>query len=77
MFPTIFISHPGSLTPLLRMLIGLRFLATGTFLEVVGDLIGITKTTAHRTVELVLDALMDIASIRLPNQEAANRRELC
>ena len=40
----------GSLTPLLQALIALRFYASGTFQDTVGETIGVDQSTVSRTV---------------------------
>ena len=51
------------------MLLFLRFVATDTFMDAVGELMGVTKATAFRATERVLEALLAVCSIELPNQE--------
>ena len=36
---------------------------------------GVTKATAFRATERVLEALLAVSSIELPNQEDANKRK--
>ena len=40
-----------------QVLIGLRFLASGSFQEVVGDVIGVDKSTVSRVISKFIDAL--------------------
>lgn len=51
--------------------IALRFLATGSFLQVIGDFGGIHKSTASRTVPKVLRAIAGLSNefIRMPRNE--------
>ena len=46
-----------ALSPSLQLLIALRFLATGTFHRVTGDMVGVARTTAGRKIHKVIDAI--------------------
>ncbi|XP_041347232.1 uncharacterized protein LOC121367166, partial [Gigantopelta aegis] len=48
----------GSLTPLLQVLITLRYFASGSFQDVCGELIGVDQSTVSRTVTRVTDVLL-------------------
>lgn len=50
----------------------LRFLATESFLQVVGDFGGIHKSTASRKIYMVLEAIAQLAQhfVRMPRTEA-------
>lgn len=47
----------GSLPPVLQVLLALRFYATGSFQDVIADLIGVSQPTVCRTVHRVTEAL--------------------
>ncbi|KAK9693289.1 hypothetical protein QE152_g34327 [Popillia japonica] len=53
------------------MFITLRFLATGCFLQVVGDFIGVDKSTVNRVVEMVTRAIATLSRrfIDMPRSE--------
>ncbi|XP_041372129.1 putative nuclease HARBI1 [Gigantopelta aegis] len=59
----------SSLTPLLRVLITLRYFASGSFQDVCGELIGVDQSTVSRTVTRVTDVLLRQVPnhVRLPN----------
>ncbi|XP_041349233.1 putative nuclease HARBI1 [Gigantopelta aegis] len=59
----------GSLTPLLQVLITLRYFASGSFQDVCGELIGVDQSTVSRTVTRVTDVLLRQVPnhVRLPN----------
>lgn len=65
----------GALTPVLQVLLTLRFYATGTFQEVVGELIGVDQSTASRTVHRVTAAFLPQLPhwISLPSRAEAGR----
>lgn len=55
------LAHPnrrGALTPLLQVLVALRFYASGTFQDVCGELIGVDQATVSRTITRVTDAFV-------------------
>ena len=64
----------GALTPLLQVLLTLRFYATGTFQDVVGGLIGVSQVTASRTITRVTDVLVRHVPewIRMPTRREAD-----
>lgn len=64
----------GSLTTLLQVLITLRFYATGTFFDTVGEMIGVSESTASRTIKKVTNALAMHARehIKMPTQQEAD-----
>ena len=53
--------HNHTLSPMLQLLIALRFFATGTFQIVMGDLVGVHKSTVCRAVKRVS---IEIARLR-------------
>ena len=57
-----------ALSPELQVLIALRFLATGTFHRVMGDLVGIERTTAGKKIRKVIHALAGLRErfVKLP-----------
>lgn len=67
----------GSLTPVLQVLLALRFYATGAFQDVVADLIGVSQSTVCRAVQRVTDALIRQAGreIRMPTRQEARRNQ--
>lgn len=73
------IDHPfqrkGSLTPLMQLMIALRFYASGCFQEVVGDLFGVDKSTVCRVINRVSRAFANRLNeyVRMPTGETANR----
>ena len=64
-----------TLTPLQQVLVTLRFLATSTFQDVCGELVGVDQSTVSRTVSRVTDAMFRQAwqHIFFPDQTSANR----
>ena len=68
-------NRSGSLTPLLQVLVTLRYYASGSFQDVCGELIGIDQSTVSRTVTRVTVALLRQVPnyVRLPNQRHADR----
>ncbi|KAK7095808.1 putative nuclease HARBI1 [Littorina saxatilis] len=60
------------------LLLTLRFYATGTLQNVIGDLFGVTQSTASRTISRVTDALLAHVGewIVMPNQEKADRNKV-
>ena len=67
----------GSITPVLQVCLALHFSATGSFQNVVGELIGVDQSTACRTITRVADALMLRVQdwIKMPMQVEANRQK--
>lgn len=63
-----------ALSPTLQVLIALRFLATGTFHRVMGDLVGVERTTAGKKIRKVIRALARLRGrfVNLP----VSRREV-
>ncbi len=43
-----------------QVLVTLRFLASGSFLQVIGDTVGLDKSTISRTVDRVCDAIVNL-----------------
>ena len=70
-------NRKGSLSPELQVLIALRFYATGTFQNMIGDTVNVDKSTISRTIHRVTRALCARAreQIRLPSTEQANRQK--
>ena len=68
------LARQGSLTPVLQVLVTLRFYATGTFQNVVGELIGVNQSTVSRTVTRVTDAFLRYMNefIEWPDQQTAD-----
>ena len=67
----------GSITPVLQVCLALHFSATGSFQNVVGELIGVDQSTACRTITTVTHALMLRVRdwIKMPTQAEANRQK--
>lgn len=65
-----------ALTALQQVLITLRFFASGSFLQCVGDCMGVDKSTVSRVVSDVTDAIVDIAQrfIRWPCEASEKQR---
>lgn len=51
-----------ALTPLQQVLIALRFFASGSFLQCVGDSLGVDKSTVSRVISDVTTALVEISN---------------
>lgn len=71
-------TRKGSLTPLLQVMVALRFYACGCFQDVCGELIGIDQSTVSRTIPRVTNALLRQLhqSVKLPDQQTADRTKL-
>uniref|UniRef100_A0A8C6UN81 DDE Tnp4 domain-containing protein n=1 Tax=Neogobius melanostomus TaxID=47308 RepID=A0A8C6UN81_9GOBI len=65
----------GTLSPSQQVLIALRFFASGSFQNSLGDMVNVHRTTACRAIRRVSLALMRIMGryVRLPTQEEAAR----
>lgn len=65
-----------ALTPLQQVLITLRFFASGSFLQNIGDCMGVDKSTVSRVVSDVTDAIVDISQrfIRWPCEASEKQR---
>uniref|UniRef100_A0A8C6WF12 Putative nuclease HARBI1 n=1 Tax=Neogobius melanostomus TaxID=47308 RepID=A0A8C6WF12_9GOBI len=65
----------GALSPSQQVLIALRFFASGSFQNSLGDMVNVHRTTACRAIRRVSLALMRIMGryVRLPTQEEAAR----
>ena len=63
-----------TLTPVLQVLLALWFYATGTFQDVIGELIGISQVTASRPITRVTDVLVRHVSewVKMPTRREAN-----
>ena len=48
-----------ALSPTLQVLVALHFFATGSFLQIIGDTVGLPKSTVSRIVTDVLKALVN------------------
>ena len=61
-----------ALSPSLQLLLALRFLATGTLHRVIGDMVGVARTTAGRKVHKVINAIAGLRNryIRFPQTHA-------
>ena len=75
------VRHPTvrslALSPMVQLLVFLRFVATGAFQQLVGDAIHISKSTAGMCIRRVASAFADLAGqfIKFPTgQEAANTK---
>lgn len=68
-------NRKGTLTPLLQVLVTLRYYASSSFQDVCGELIGIDQSTVSRVVSRVTDALCRRAraEIQLPAQRQADQ----
>ena len=68
-------NRSGSLSPLLQVLATLRYHASGSFLDVCGELIGIDQLTVSRNVtQITIAFLCQVPNhIRLPNRRQADR----
>ena len=68
-------SRSGSLSPLLQVLVTLRYYASGSFLDVCGELLGIDQSTVSRTVIQITEAFLRQVHnhVRLPNRLQADR----
>ncbi|KAK3751448.1 hypothetical protein RRG08_051173 [Elysia crispata] len=53
----------GSLSVSIQVCLALRFFATGTFQDAVGELIGVAQPTVSRTIHRVIDALLQLLPI--------------
>ncbi|XP_025111928.1 putative nuclease HARBI1 [Pomacea canaliculata] len=67
-------NRQGALTPLLQVLVTLRYFASSSFQDVCGELIGVNQSTVSRTVSRVADAWFRRASSEtaLPSQVRAD-----
>ena len=65
----------GSSTPLLQVLVTLRYYASRSFEDVCGELIGVDQSTVSRTVTRVTEALLRQVPnhVGLPNEHQADR----
>ena len=68
----------GALNPILQVLLTLRFYATGSFQDVCGELVGVSQSTASKTIARVTRALLQRVHnwISFPSQAAADRQKL-
>lgn len=71
-------NRKGFLSPELQVLVALRFYATGSFQNVIGDTVHVDKSTVSRTIHRVTTALCSIARqhIHFPNRVEANRQKV-
>ena len=58
--------------PLTQVLVALRFYTSGSFLQVVGDTVGVDKSTISRVVAKVSRALVAYINCMLPRVPAAS-----
>ena len=72
-------NRKGSLSPELQVLIALRFYATGTFQNMIGDTVNVDKSTISRTIHRVTRALCARAreQIRLPSNRTSEPTKAC
>ena len=70
-------NRKGSLTPEMQVLVALRFYASGSFQNLVGDTVSVHKSTVSRTMHRVSAALCARARqhIHFPNREQANTQK--
>ena len=68
------VPRQGALTPVLQVLLTLWFYATGTFQDVIGELIGVSQVTTSRTVTRVTDVLVRHESewVKMPTWREAD-----
>ena len=59
-----------ALTPLQQVLIALRFYASGSFLQVIGDTFGVDKSTVSRVIT-------DVSRALIVKQPRFNKRRMC
>ena len=71
-------TRQGALSPILQVLLTLRFHATGSFQDICGELVSVSQTTASRTITRVTGALLQRVHnwISFPSQAAADRQKL-
>ena len=71
------VARQGSLSPVLQLLLTLRFFATGCFLNMVGLMIGVQQSTASRTIHRVTIAMLTHMRrwVHLPSQQEADRQK--
>lgn len=55
---TLYRNH--AVNPMTKLLLALRFLATGYFFICAGDTMGVSKTSAHDFIQVVLDAIVEL-----------------
>ena len=72
------LSRKGSLTPILQGLLTLRFYATGTLQNVIGELLGVDQSTVSRIVNRVTNAFLRRMNqfIVWPNQRKADENKI-
>ncbi|XP_013397341.1 putative nuclease HARBI1 [Lingula anatina] len=67
-----------ALTPTQQVLVALRFLATGSFQSVVGDIHGVSQPSASRAIRAVVEAICasddHSLSVHFPSEQAEVRR---
>ena len=68
----------GALSPILQVLLRLRFYATGSFQYVCGELVGVSQSTASKTFTRVTKALLQTVHnwIVFPDQAAADAQKV-
>ena len=73
----LFPNRLGATDPLLQVLIALRFYATGTFHDMCGELVGVSKATANRLINRLTSALVRCVPnhINFPDQREADRQK--
>lgn len=66
----------GSLSTILMVCLTLRFYASGSFVDMIGELIGVSKSTSWRAIQRVTNIFFDEAQFYMPSQVQANRTSL-
>jgi hypothetical protein len=71
-------ARQGSLPPVLQVCLALRFYATGATQDVIGEMIGVSQSTASRTITRVTDAMYRLVRVHIamPTQAEANDQKL-
>ena len=71
-------TRQGSLSALLQVFIALRFYATGCFQNLVGEMIGVDKSTASRAIHRVTNAMVALMPrwVYMPTQQEADRQKV-
>lgn len=68
----------GCLSAVMQVCLALRYYASGSYQQIVGDLFGIDQATVSRTITRVTNAFVRKVGewIFLPNQEEADRQKI-
>lgn len=69
---------PGSSSPVMQLLVTLRFYAMGTLQSVIGEIFGVDQSTTSRTIDRVTAAMVMQMSrwARLPSQAEADMQKV-